>query len=137
MFYLKKGLPLWAQWLCLAAPFGLGLTGALTGQWWLFAAAAVLVYATVALVRICRRRETVWVFLLLGPVALCFSSRLVYAGVELGFFEVYLPVVGLLFAAEFFGILFCLIELLGCLISHCIWRKQKPLRICSMDTERS
>lgn len=137
MVYLKKGLPLWAQWLCLAVPFGLSLTGALTGQWWLFAAAAVLVYADVALMHICHRRETMWVFLLLGSVTLCFISRLVYAAVELGLLELYLPVVGLLLTAEFSGILFCLIVLLGCLLSRCIWRKQKPLHISSIDTERS
>jgi len=114
------------------APVGLSLLAAHAQSLWLAAAAGVLIFIFVAAVPYCRKRESLWVFLLIGaasiPINLFILGKydlwiyLTASGEERG-------IVYYMSLLQYTLLLSSIEEIIGGLIARLIWKRQYKLVI--------
>lgn len=101
----------------------LSTSAAILSFWPLWIAAWMGVFLTASRMKPARKNESLWVFCLSAPVILPLNAALLKRfflwGIQQHFF------VGCLITTVLFGFLFCLMELMACLISRWLWPCQK------------
>lgn len=108
----------------MALPVALFTASVLRSSWILAILAAGSIFAVVALVPLCRRRESLWVFLITAVATIPLNIWIVHRVMDAGYFSGSFAVTEILWYCLVYFIGFSLEELLFGILARLIWKRQ-------------